>query len=127
MAKTTKTTTARKPRKRRKRQKRANGDVAEVLQPTEEQAFCLEIPLSDKDILAWSLEQNPEQMVHVATAGKRARAEVQIHKLSPEEQKLFAEAKDRELPWLQTNAIRPILRQTLNFQNRFQDLGLGRK
>lgn len=59
--------------------------VAETLQPTEEEGFALEIPLTDKDLIAWASEDNPEQMAHVATAGKRARAEVQLQKLSHEE------------------------------------------
>ena len=89
--------------------------VAETLQPTEEEGFALEIPLTDKDLIAWASEDNPEQMAHVATAGKRARAEVQLKKLSHEEKQLFVAAKDLELScWLQTNAIRPILRQKLN-------------
>ena len=83
--------------------------------PTEEQAFHLEIALTERDIDLWLKEANLEQMAHVATAGKRARAEVKLHTLTNAERLLFDAAKDKELScWIQTNAIRPILRQRLN-------------
>ena len=51
----------------------------------------------------------------VASASKRARAEVQIKDLTAEDCKLFAAAKEAELAcWLQTSALKPILRKHLN-------------
>ena len=54
-----------------------------------EQRFHLEIPLSRNDLLNWSKEEHPEEMSYVAGTSKRARAEVQIKDLPPEERKLF--------------------------------------
>ena len=89
--------------------------VAEPLEPEEGMAFCLEIPIKEKDVKKWLQESCPEQMVAVANAGRKARAEVSLRELSPEERKMFAEAKSKELScWLQTNAIRRILRRKLN-------------
>jgi hypothetical protein len=85
------------------------------LECTPGQAYCLEIPLKGKDIKRWLSEKSPEQFAAVASAGKRARAEVHIKDLTPAEVKLFAEAKDKELNcWVQTSAIQPILRNRLN-------------
>ena len=89
--------------------------IHDPMMPTEEQAFHLEIALTERDIDLWLKEANPEQLAHVATVGKRARAEVKLHTLTNAERLLFDAAKDKELScWIQTNAIRPILRQRLN-------------
>ena len=53
----------------------------------------LEIPMKSSDINAWNLEVHPEQMCQVAAASQRARAEVQIKTLAPEEKKLVEVAK----------------------------------
>ena len=86
--------------------------VQAPLEPCEEQAFCLEIPVSAKILEAWSRESDISNMSCVAAAGKRARAEVALKTLTPEEKRLFSLAKEKELScWLQTNAIRPILHE----------------
>ena len=54
-------------------------------------------------------------MSYVAAAGQRARVEVQVKHLSAQERALFDIAKDNELScWIATNALRPILRKSLN-------------
>ena len=80
-----------------------------------EECFVLEIPMKSEDIHAWSLESNPSDMVCVAAASQRARAEVQVKWLTDGERKLFDAAKDNELScWITTNALRPVLRKSLN-------------
>ena len=89
--------------------------IEDPLETPEGYAYCLEIPLKEKDIRAWLQERSPEQMVHVASAGRKARVEVSLKELSPAELALFREAKQKELNcWLQTSAIRRILRRRLN-------------
>ena len=87
----------------------------EPLSCTEEQCFVLEVPMSECDIHRWFQAEKPEECAHVATAGRRARSEVQVKNLCLEDRILFEKAKDAELNcWLQTNALRPILRRFLN-------------
>ena len=53
--------------------------------------------------------------MHVASVAKRSRSEVQIKSLNLEDRFLFEKAKDAELNcWLQTSALKPILRRHLN-------------
>ena len=80
-----------------------------------EECYSLEIPLKAEDLTSWSLETNPEEMACVAAAGQRARVEVQVKHLSAKDKELFDIAKDNELScWIATNALRPILRKSLN-------------
>ena len=59
--------------------------------------------------------EHPEELAQIASAGKRARAEVQIKDLTQADRKLFEAAKDAELScWLQTSALKPVLRKHLN-------------
>lgn len=89
--------------------------VSDPLQHAEHQAFCLEVPLRSKDVRKWLQEKVPEQLATVAAAGKRARAEVCLKDLSPKEVSLFEVAKEKEIScWIQTSAIRAILRRKLN-------------
>ena len=81
----------------------------------EEQCFVLEVPMSEHDIQSWWASDKPEAFAQVASASKRARAEVQLKTLTLEDRILFEKAKDAELScWIQTNALRPILRKHLN-------------
>ena len=51
------------------------------------------------------------QESYLASAAKRQKVEVKVKDLSPEDQKLFAKAKDKELEsWLSTDTVRKILR-----------------
>ena len=67
------------------------------LQHAPHQAYCLEIPLKTKDVRAWLREDHDEGLAHIAAAGKKARVEVRLKDLSPEELKLFDLAKSKEL------------------------------
>ena len=89
--------------------------VAHPLECTEHQAFCLEIPLKAKDFKRWSRAKPTEQLSFLATVGKRARAEVHTKDLTTAELQLFEQAKQKEIQcWIQTSAIKAILRQRLN-------------
>ena len=89
--------------------------VGEPLVPHENQCFYLEVPMSRQDILQWSQSKHPEELAQIASASKRARAEVQLKDLNSDERKLFSEAKEAELScWLQTSALKPVLRKHLN-------------
>jgi hypothetical protein len=57
------------------------------------QCFMLEVPMSRQDLLQWSQSSHPEELAQVASAGKRARAEVQIKDLTAAERRLFDTAK----------------------------------
>eukprot|EP00435_Cladocopium_sp_Y103_P045350 s1863_g13.t1 len=51
------------------------------------------------------------QEIFLASAAKRQKVEVKIKDLTPEEAKLFAKAKDKEIDsWLSTDTVRRILR-----------------
>ena len=79
------------------------------------QCFMMEVPMSRQDLIQWSQSSHPEELAQVASAGKRARAEVQIKDLTAAERKLFDAAKEAELScWLQTSALKPMLRKHLN-------------
>ena len=89
--------------------------VEHPLECSGSQAFCLEVDLKPKDLAKWLSETAPEQLATVAAVAKRARAEVKIKELSPHEVKLFDIAKEKELQcWVQTLAIRNVLRSRLN-------------
>ena len=89
--------------------------VLEPLQPSSQQAFCLEVELKSKEVKRWQGEKSPGQLVTVAAAMKRTRAEVSLKHLSPKEVALFEQAKLKEINcWVQTSAIRGILRRKLN-------------
>ena len=79
------------------------------------QCFALEIDLSHNDLKSWAQSDKPEELVQVAQVSKRNRLEVQIKDLSNHEKALFDQAKDAELNcWMQTNALKAVLRQSLN-------------
>jgi hypothetical protein len=85
------------------------------LEHFEDQCFMLEVPMSKQDLIKWSTDPRPQELACVASASKRARAEVQIKELSSEDRRLFDLAKDAELNcWLQTSALKPVLRKSLN-------------
>ena len=89
--------------------------ISEPLSCEPEQCFVLEIPLSRSDIIHWSQAEQPEELSFVASASKRARAEVHVKDLTSQEKALFDVAKDAELScWIQTSALQPVLRRHLN-------------
>ena len=80
-----------------------------------DECFSLQIELSENDVHKWCQSEKPEALVHVASVAKRSRSEVQVKSLSLEDRFLFDKAKDAELNcWLQTSALKPILRKHLN-------------
>ena len=96
----------------------AEDDLPFVTDPVvcqEEQCFMLEVPMSEHDLQSWWSSDKPEAFAQVASASKRARAEVHLKTLTLEDRILFEKAKDAELNcWIQTSALRPILRKHLN-------------
>jgi hypothetical protein len=81
----------------------------------EQQCFSLSIDVTEQDIHKWSASTKPEEMAWIANVCKRARAEVNIKDLSLDERIMFEKAKDAELNcWIQTSALKPILRWKLN-------------
>ena len=81
----------------------------------EHQAFCLEIPLKAEDLKRWTKEKAPEQLSYLASVSKRARSEVSVKDLTPQELQLFEKAKEKEIQcWIQTSAIKAVLRRRLN-------------
>ena len=64
-------------------------------------------------------------MVHVATPGRKARVEVKLKELTQAEMALFRDAKTKEVSsWVQTNAIRKILRERLNPEQVLKSCGV---
>ena len=89
--------------------------IENPLECEEQQCFALSIELSDNDVHRWAAADKPEEMAWLASVSKRARAEVCIKNLNLEEKLLFEKAKDAELNcWIQTSALKPILRKKLN-------------
>ena len=85
------------------------------LQCQEQECFHMEIMMTEHDVRQWSESHKPEELAAVASASKRARAEVSVKTLTLDEKILFEKAKDAELNcWIQTNALKPILRKHLN-------------
>ena len=88
--------------------------IANPLNCDSEQCFVLEIPMSQNDVRHWAEAEQPEELSYVASASKRARAEVQVKDLASKEKALFDAAKDAELTcWIQTSALQPVLRRHL--------------
>ncbi|CAE7445807.1 RE1 [Symbiodinium microadriaticum] len=89
--------------------------VNQPLLNTAERAYCLEVPLKPKEVKRWKKEESAGHLIAVAAAMKRARAEVCLKDLTAKELELFDAAKQKEINcWVQTSAIRGILRQKLN-------------
>eukprot|EP00439_Symbiodinium_sp_Y106_P003156 s2205_g1.t1 len=96
--------------------------VEHPLECSEHQAFCLEVPIKSKDLTRWALEAAAEQLATLAAICKRARAEVSVKDLTPQELKLFEQAKAKELQcWIQTSAIRTVLRRRLNSEQKIEE------
>ena len=89
--------------------------VNQPLLNTAERAYCLEVPLKPKEVKRWKKEESAGHLIAVAAAMKRARAEVCLKDLTAKELELFDAAKQKEINcWVQTSAIRGILRRKLN-------------
>ena len=67
------------------------------------QCFALEIPLKERDVHRWLDGDRPADMAYLASVAKRAKAEVRIQDLGPDEVKQFDAAKLTELnSWVAT-------------------------
>ena len=89
--------------------------ITQPLECGEQQAYCLEIPMNAKNYRKCLREDAREQMTLLASISKRSRSEVYLKDLNAQERQLFAQAKDKEIQcWLQTSAIKAVLRRSLN-------------
>ena len=84
----------------------------------EDQCWCLEVEVNNHDIAKWKHSSNPEEMSFLVSAAKRQRSEVKLSTLSPDQRKLFIDAKDKEIgSWLSTNTVERILRHQVPTEN----------
>ena len=84
----------------------------------EDQAFRFEVAINQRDIDHWREETRPEEMSFLVSAAKKQRSEVKISHLSPQERKLFEEAKAKEIEsWLSTETVCKILRNKVPREN----------
>ena len=60
-------------------------------------AYHMEVIVNSDDIEAWKAEENPHEMLFVASAARRQRSEVKLATLSPEEKQQFQKAKEAEI------------------------------
>ena len=73
-----------------------------------------EIIVNEEDIRQWQLENDPSEMIFLATAAKRQRSEVRMTELSSEEKKEFTAAKQAEVQnWLKTGTVSKIVRDKI--------------
>jgi len=77
----------------------------------EQQVFQAEILMTDEDIQKCVGKTYDQQEILLASAAKRQKVEVKIKDLSPEDARLFAKAKEKEIDsWIATDTVRKILR-----------------
>ena len=91
-------------------------DDEEIVCPlSEELAYHMEVTVNHQDIEAWKSEENPQDMLFIATAAKRQRSEVKISTLTTEEKLQFQKAKEAEIQnWIKTGTISRILRDQVS-------------
>eukprot|EP00434_Breviolum_minutum_P029213 symbB.v1.2.025839.t2/scaffold2536.1/size76742/5 len=84
----------------------------------EDQCWCFEVEVNTHDIAKWKHSSHPQEMSFLVSAAKRQRSEVKLNTLTPEQRKLFVEAKDKEIgSWLSTNTVERILRHQVPHEN----------
>lgn len=84
----------------------------------EDQGWCFEVEVNTRDIAKWKHSSHPQEMSFLVSAAKRQRSEVKMTTLTPEQRKLFVEAKDKEIgSWLSTNTVERILRHQVPHEN----------
>ena len=77
-------------------------------------SWRIEITVGDKEIDEWRNEENPDDMLFLATAAKRQRSEVKLTSLGSKEYAEFQEAKKSEIMnWLKTDTVCKMLRNQL--------------
>ena len=94
-------------------------DIPEVnqesLNPFTDEAWRMEILISEDDINAWRCSEQPEEMTFLVTAARKQRSEVKLSQLSNSEKEEFQKAKTKEIHnWLKTNTVTKILRNKLS-------------
>ena len=76
--------------------------------------WSMEILVTSHDIAQWKEEDDPSDMIFLATAAKRQRAEVRMSELTSDERRQFIDAKDSEVQnWLKTGTVMKILRSQI--------------
>lgn len=87
----------------------------ETLSPSLEEAWRMEVLVSEDDIQEWRGSDHPEEMSFLVTAARRQRSEVKLSQLSSSEKEEFQKAKNKEIHnWLKTNTVTEILRSKLS-------------
>ena len=76
--------------------------------------WSMEILVTSHDIAHWKEEEDPSDMIFLATAAKRQRAEVRMSELTSDERRQFIDAKESEVQnWLKTGTAMKILRSQI--------------
>ena len=97
------------------------GLIAQDVEPTffihdsfDHLSWRIEINIGDKEIEEWRQEDNPHDMLFLATAAKRQRSEVKLSTLNAKENEEFQLAKKSEIMnWLKTDTVCKMLRNQL--------------
>ena len=81
---------------------------------TENLAWRCVVLISEDDIQAWKDEEDPTDLIFVASAAKRQRSEIKLSTLSSREQQEFQKAKESEIQnWLKTGTVSRICRSLI--------------
>ena len=85
-----------------------------MFQQTEDEAWRCEILITEDDVHSWRDETDPADLIFVASAARRQRAEVKLSTLTPEEKEKFKVAKEAEVQnWIKTGTVSRILRNQI--------------
>ena len=85
---------------------------------TENQVWKFEVEITQKDIDRWKEAERPSEMAFLVSAAKKQRAEVKLTDLTLEDQKLFEDAKNKEIDsWIDTETIAKVLRHKIPREN----------
>ena len=77
-------------------------------------AWRCEVLIAQEDVDEWKNEEDPSDLIFVASAAKRQRSEVKLATLSTSEQKEFQKAKESEVQnWLKTGTVSRICRSLI--------------
>ena len=83
-------------------------------EPVENLAWRCEVLIAQEDIDLWKSEEDPSDLIFVASAAKKQRSEVKLTSLSHSEQQEFQKAKESEISnWLKTGTVSRILRNRI--------------
>lgn len=85
---------------------------------TQNQVWKFEVEITQRDIERWREEERPSEMAFIVSAARKQRAEVKLTDLTWEDQKLFEEAKNKEIDsWIDTETIAKVLRHKIPKEN----------